>query len=80
MEELAQVLNDTNLRATAIARLLALIEQDTDIIYRHKMAGDSGTYVQQYIDLRETNLATLTRLLEAKGAIRADLHFSEQAA
>ncbi len=80
MEELAQILDNTDLRAAAIARLLALIEQDTDIINRHKMAGDSGTYVQQYVDLRKTNLATLTRLLEAKGAIRAYLHFSEQAA
>lgn len=80
MDELAQILDDRDLRATAIARLLALIEQDTDIIYRHKMAGDSGTYVQQYIDLRVTNLATLTRLLEAKGTIRADLRFSEQSA
>ena len=80
MNELEQILEDTDLRAAAIARLLTLIERDSDIINRHRAVGDSGTYVQQYTELREANLATLARLLEAKGTIRAELHFSEQAA
>lgn len=80
MNELEQILEDTDLRAAAIARLLALIERDSEIINRHRTAGDSGAYVQQYIELRNDNLATLARLLEAKGTIRADLSFSEQAA
>ncbi len=81
MEELAQILDHTDLRAAAIARLLSLIEQDSDIINRHRAAaGDLGPYVQQYVELHETNLAVLTRLLEAKGIIRADLHVEEQAA
>ena len=80
MDELAQVLENTDLRASAIARLLALIEQDSDIINRHRATGETGSYTQQYIALRETNLTLLTRLLEANGAIRADLHVAEQAA
>ncbi|QMW04108.1 hypothetical protein [Spirosoma foliorum] len=80
MNELEQILEDTELRAGAIARLLTLIERDSDIINRHRSIGDAGSYVQQYIDLREANLATLSRLLEAKGTIRAELHFTEQAA
>lgn len=80
MNELEQILEDTNLRASAISRLLTLIERDSDIIHRHREVGESGSYLQQYIELREANLTTLARLLEAKGTIRADLHFSEQAA
>lgn len=80
MNELEQIFKDTDLRAAAIARLLALIERDSDIINRHRSADDSGAYVQQYVELRDANLATLARLLEAKGTIRADLRFSEQAA
>jgi hypothetical protein len=80
MNELEQILEDTELRAGAIARLLALIDRDSDIINRHRAIGDLGSYVQQYIELREANLATLSRILEAKGTIRAELHFAEQAA
>lgn len=80
MDELTQILDQTDLRAAAIARLLSLIEQDSDIINRHRAAGDSGSYVRQYVALRETNLATLIRLLEAKGTIRANLHVAEQTA
>lgn len=80
MDELAQILENTDLQAAAIARLLTLIERDSDIINRHRAAGDAGPYMQQYVELRETNLARLTRLLEANGTIRADLHVAEQAA
>ena len=80
MNELRQILEDTDLRAAAIARLLALIERDSDINNRHRTAGEVGPYVQQYVELRDANLATLARLLEARGTIRADLRFSEQTA
>ena len=75
MNELEQILEDTDLRASAIARLLTLIDRDSEIINRYRETGDSGSYIQHYIELREVNQATLTRLLEANGTIRADLHF-----
>ncbi|MCY7351333.1 MAG: hypothetical protein LH606_11810 [Cytophagaceae bacterium] len=80
MEELQDIIRDTDDRGAAIARLLKLIEMDSEIIQRHRQAGENGSYVQQYEELRERNLATLAELIRESGYVEGELRIAEKAA
>ena len=80
MEELQDIIHDTDERGAAIARLLKLIEMDSEIIQRHRQAGETGSYVRQYEELRARNLETLSKLIRESGYVDGELHFVEKAA
>jgi|GEM_PF-6151088 len=80
MTELEDLTCDTDERGAAIARLLKLIEMDSEIINRHRQAGENGPYVQQYEKLRARNLETLSNLIRESGYVEGELHLVEKAA
>lgn len=80
MEELEDIIRDTDERGAAIARLLKLIEMDSEIINRHRQAGESGSYVHQYEELCERNLKTLSNLIRESGYVDGELHLVDNAA
>lgn len=67
-------------RGVAISRLLQLIEMDSEIIERHRQAGETGPYVQQYIELRQRNLETLAELIRQGGYVEGELRIVDKAA
>lgn len=80
MEEIPDIIRDTDERGAAIARLLKLIEMDSEIINRHRQAGEKGFYVRQYEELRARNLEILSRLIRESGYVEGELRLVEKAA
>lgn len=78
MVEIQDLIHDTDERGAAIARLLKLIEMDSEIIQRHRQAGENGSYVRQYEELRARNLETLSSLIRESGYVDGELHFVEK--
>lgn len=79
MDELQEIIRDTELRAKAIARLLSLIDMDSAIIARELVEGNAST-VAQYEALRNENVSTLAKLIEGPGTLLADLRVRPVAA
>jgi hypothetical protein len=79
MTELDEVMQNTEQRAKAIARLLTLIEMDSAIIARERAEG-MALMVDQYESLRANNVALLTQLIEGSGTLLAHLQIRPAAA
>lgn len=63
MEQIQDLLLDTDQRAAAVAKLFRLIEMDTEIIGQYRTNGIDDAQMQQYVDLRNQNLKQLADLL-----------------
>ncbi|TAG35122.1 MAG: hypothetical protein EAZ32_18820 [Cytophagia bacterium] len=63
MEQIQDLLLDTDQRAAAVAKLFRLIEMDTEIIGQYRANGIDDAQMQQYVDLRNQNLKQLADLL-----------------
>jgi hypothetical protein len=78
MQEIQDLILNTEQRASAVAKLFQLIEMDTEIIEQYRANGIDDGHVKQYLDLRNEHLERLAELLQVP---KLNIHLSfEQAA
>jgi hypothetical protein len=69
MEENQEFIKQGEQKALIIARLLQLIEMNTNTLERHHNANSPLSIIQQYKDLRERYLNELAEVMQGFGVI-----------
>jgi hypothetical protein len=69
MEENQEFIKQGEQKALIIARLLQLIEMNTNTLERHHNANSPLSIIQQYKDLREKYLNELAEVMQGFGVI-----------
>ncbi len=78
MDEIQDLILNTEQRAAAVAKLFQLIEMDTEIIDQYRSNGLDDGHVAQYVELRNRNLERLAKMLHVP-KLNIHLSFDEAA-
>jgi hypothetical protein len=73
MEENQEFIKQGEQKALIIARLLQLIEMNTNTLERHHNANSPLSIIQQYKDLRERYLNELAEVMQGFGVIAKNI-------
>ena len=67
MEENQEFIKDGEQKALIIARLLQLIEMNTNTLKRHREADSPVSIIEQYREIRERYLSELAEIMQGFG-------------
>jgi hypothetical protein len=69
MEENQEFIKDGEQKALIIARLLQLIEMNTNTLKRHREADSPLSIIEQYREIRERYLTELAEIMQGFGVL-----------
>ena len=69
MEENQKFIKDGEQKALIIARLLQLIEMNTNTLKRHREADSPMSIIEQYREIRERYLSELAEIMQGFGVM-----------
>ena len=69
MEENQEFIKDGEQKALVIARLLQLIEMNTNTLKRHREADSPVSIIEQYREIRERYLSELAEVMQIFGVM-----------
>ena len=69
MEENQEFIKDGEQKALVIARLLQLIEMNTNTLKRHREADSPVSIINQYKEIRERYLSELAEVMQSFGVM-----------
>ena len=69
MEENQEFIKDGEQKALIIARLLQLIEMNTNTLKRHREADSPSSIIEQYREIRDRYLSELAEVMQGFGVM-----------